>query len=66
MKKIVLAVVVAELCSLNLGAADEDIAKFEAGCNAGIAKETAREPEHIIQIKAAEVRIPINKQEKYR
>ena len=31
MKKIVLAVVVAGLCSLNLAGADEDIAKFEAG-----------------------------------
>ena len=42
MKKIVLAVVVAGLCSLNLAGADEDIAKFEAGCNAGIAQDCTR------------------------
>ena len=42
MKKIVLAAVVAGLCSLNLAGADEDIAKFEAGCNAGIAQDCTR------------------------
>ena len=42
MKKVVLVMVVVGLCSLNLAGADEDIAKFEAGCNASIATDCTR------------------------
>ena len=34
MKKALVAALTGALCSLNLAGADEDIAKFEAGCNA--------------------------------
>ena len=35
MKKALVAALTGALCSLNLAGADEDIAKFEAGCNYG-------------------------------
>ena len=42
MKKALVAALTGALCSLNLAGADEDIAKFEAGCNAGIATDCTR------------------------
>jgi hypothetical protein len=42
MKKALFAALAGVLCSLNLAGADEDIAKFEAGCNAGIAQDCTR------------------------